>query len=215
MSFLDPQHASSTLEIVAFMSAISLAPSLLIMLTSFVRIMVSLSFLRSALGTQQMPPSQVLIGLSLFLTLFIMGPIFTEINDTALKPYTDGALSATQAIDAGMKPLRRFMLNQAEDKDMALFMELSGETYDSIESIPNRVLMPAFMLGELTKGFKIGFVIYLPFIAIDMVVASILMAMGMMMLPPAMISLPFKLLLFIMSGGWSFLVENLVRTFRF
>ncbi|MDR1639579.1 MAG: flagellar type III secretion system pore protein FliP [Clostridiales bacterium] len=215
MSFLDPQHASSTLEIFVFLSAISLAPSLLIMLTSFVRIMISLSFLRSALGTQQMPPSQVLIGLALFLTLFVMGPIFTEINDTALKPYTDGALSASQAIDAGMKPLRRFMLNQAEDKDMALFMELSGETYDSIESIPNRVLMPAFMLGELTKGFKIGFIIYLPFIAIDMVVASILMAMGMMMLPPAMISLPFKLLLFIMSGGWSFLVENLVRTFRF
>jgi flagellar biosynthetic protein FliP len=215
MSFLDPQHASSTLEILLFMSAISLAPSLLIMLTSFVRIIISLSFLRSALGTQQMPPSQVLIGLALFLTLFVMGPIFTEINDTAVKPYTEGAIGAQEAIDAGMKPLRQFMLNQAEDKDMALFMELSGEVYESVEELPYRVIMPAFMLGELTKGFKIGFIIYLPFIAIDMVVASILMAMGMMMLPPAMISLPFKLLLFIMSGGWSFLVENLVRTFRF
>jgi flagellar biosynthetic protein FliP len=214
MSITDPSQAASTLQILFLMSAISLAPSLLIMLTSFVRIIISLHFLRSALGTQQMPPGQVLIGMSLFLTLFVMGPIFTEINETAIKPWSEGQLPAKQAIEAGMRPLRQFMFNQAEDKDMALFIELSGEAYSSREEIPNRVLIPAFMLGELTKGFKIGFIIYLPFIVIDMVVASVLMAMGMMMLPPAMISLPFKLLLFIMSGGWSYLIESVIRTFR-
>ncbi|MDR1539926.1 MAG: flagellar type III secretion system pore protein FliP [Clostridiales bacterium] len=211
----DAASSAATLQILFIMSVISLAPSLIIMLTSFARIIISLHFLRSALGTQQMPPNQVLIGLSLFLTLFIMGPIFSSINETALKPYSRGSLSAEEAMDAGMEPLREFMFNQCEDKDIAMFIELSGESYSSRQEIPNRILIPAFMLGEMTKGFKIGFIIYLPFIAIDMVVASVLMAMGMMMLPPAMISLPFKILLFIMSGGWSFVIESVLRTFRF
>ncbi|MDR1558102.1 MAG: flagellar type III secretion system pore protein FliP [Clostridiales bacterium] len=210
----NPEQVASLMQLLFMLSLISLAPSLLIMLTSFTRLIISLQFLRSALGTQQMPPNQVLIGLSLFLTMFLMGPIFTDINENAIKPFSEGKLSAEQAIDTGMEPLRDFMRAQAEDKDIALFAELSGQTYQSPEEIPDRVLIPAFMLGELTKGFKVGFIIYLPFIVIDMIVASVLMAMGMMMLPPVMISLPFKILLFIMSGGWSFMIESLVRTFR-
>ncbi|MDR1913284.1 MAG: flagellar type III secretion system pore protein FliP [Clostridiales bacterium] len=208
------QSVVSTLQILLMFSAIGLAPYILVMLTGFTRIIISLQFLRSALGTQQMPPNQILVGLALFLTLFIMGPIFDDINANAIKPFSAGTLSADEAIDRGMEPLRVFMRNQAEDKDVALFVQLSGQTVNSVEEIPDRVLIPAFMLGELTKGFKVGFIIYLPFIVIDMVVASILMAMGMMMLPPVMISLPFKILIFIMSGGWSYMLESLVRTFR-
>ena len=209
----NPSQVVTLLQLLMMISVISLAPSLLIMLTSFTRIIISLQFLRSALGTQQMPPNQVMVGLALFLTLFLMGPIFSEINENAIKPFSEGRLTAEQAIDRGMEPLRGFMRSQAEDKDISLFIELSGQVFDP-EKIPDRVLIPAFMLGELTKGFKVGFIIYLPFIVIDMVVASVLMAMGMMMLPPVMISLPFKILLFIMSGGWSFMIESLVRTFR-
>ncbi|MDR3240163.1 MAG: flagellar type III secretion system pore protein FliP [Clostridiales bacterium] len=210
----NPAQVASTLQLLFFMSLVGLAPSLLLMLTSFTRIIISLQFMRSAMGTQQMPPNQVLVGIALFLTLFLMGPIFTEIQENALKPYASGELSQQDAIDQGMAPLRHFMRNQVEEKDVALFIKLSGVAFTTREDIPDRVLIPAFMLGELTKGFKIGFVIYLPFIVIDMVVASVLMAMGMMMLPPAMISLPFKILLFIMSGGWSFLIESVARTFR-
>ena len=210
----NPSQAAAVLQLLFMLSVISLAPSLLIMLTSFTRIIISLQFLRSALGTQQMPPSQVLVGLALFLTLFLMGPIFADINENAIQPFSEGRLNAEQAIDRGMAPLRGFMRRQAEDKDVALFMELSGQEANAPEDIPDRVLIPAFMLGELTKGFKVGFIVYLPFIVIDMIVASVLMAMGMMMLPPVMISLPFKILLFILSGGWSFMIESLVRTFR-
>jgi len=210
----NPAQVVTLMQLLIMISVISLAPSLLIMLTSFTRIIISLQFLRSALGTQQMPPNQVLVGLALFLTLFLMGPIFSEINENAVKPFSKGELTAEQALDTGMEPLRVFMRSQAEDKDIALFMELSGQVFEEPEDIPDRVLIPAFMLGELTKGFKVGFIIYLPFIVIDMIVASVLMAMGMMMLPPVMISLPFKILLFIMSGGWSFMIESLVRTFR-
>ena len=210
----NPAQVVTLMQLLVMISVISLAPSLLIMLTSFTRIIISLQFLRSALGTQQMPPNQVLVGLALFLTLFLMGPIFSEINENAVKPFSKGELTAEQALDTGMEPLRVFMRSQAEDKDIALFMELSGQVFEEPEDIPDRVLIPAFMLGELTKGFKVGFIIYLPFIVIDMIVASVLMAMGMMMLPPVMISLPFKILLFIMSGGWSFMIESLVRTFR-
>jgi len=210
----NPSQIATVLQLLFMLSIISLAPSLLIMLTSFTRIIISLQFLRSALGTQQMPPNQVLIGLALFLTMFLMGPIFSDINENAIKPFSAGSLNAEQAIDRGMEPLRGFMRMQAEDKDVALFMELSGQEFTTPEEIPDRVLIPAFMLGELTKGFKVGFIIYLPFIVIDMIVSSVLMAMGMMMLPPVMISLPFKILLFILSGGWSFAIESLVRTFR-
>jgi len=143
-----------------------------------------------------------------------MGPIFTEINENAIKPFSDGQITAEEALDLGMEPLRGFMRSQAEDKDISLFVELSRQEFELPEDIPDRILIPAFMLGELTKGFKIGFIIFLPFLVIDMIVASVLMAMGMMMLPPVMISLPFKILLFILSGGWSYLIESLVRTFR-
>ena len=140
--------------------------------------------------------------------------ILSDINDNALKPYSEGQITQQEALERGMAPLRDFMARQAEDKDVALFIELSGKTYATRDEVPNSVIIPAFMLGELTKGFKIGFIIYLPFIVIDMVVASVLMAMGMMMLPPAMISLPFKILLFIMAGGWGYIIEYIIRTFR-
>ncbi|MCL2363022.1 MAG: flagellar type III secretion system pore protein FliP [Defluviitaleaceae bacterium] len=210
----NPADFATYLQLFFMISIITLAPSLMIMLTSFTRLIISLQFLRSALGTQQMPPNQVLVGLALFLTLFLMGPILTEINENAIKPFSDGQITAEEALDTGMEPLRGFMRSQAEDKDISLFVELSRQEFELPEDIPDRILIPAFMLGELTKGFKIGFIIFLPFLVIDMIVASVLMAMGMMMLPPVMISLPFKILLFILSGGWSYLIESLVRTFR-
>ena len=208
-------QASSSVQILFMFTLIALAPSILIMLTSFTRIIIALHFLRSALGTQQMPPNQLLIGLALFLTFYIMGPIFTEINETALAPYTAGNITQQEAIEIGMEPLRQFMLRNVRLPDVALFANLAGETYDSPNEIPNRVLIPAFILTELTIGFTFGFFLFMPFIVIDMVVASVLMAMGMMMLPPAMISLPFKVLLFVMIDGWSFVIETLVRTFVF
>ncbi len=210
----DPQSVVSSLQILFLLAIITLIPTLLIMLTCFTRIIIVLHFARSALGTQQMPPNQILVGLALFLTLFLMGPTISIINETALQPYTDGQISQAQALDSAMRPIREYMLLQCEDKDMALFVELSGQTFATIDEIPNRVIIPAYILGELTKGFQIGFYIYLPFIIIDMVVASTLMAMGMMMLPPAMISLPFKILIFVLADGWSLLLESLVRTFR-
>ncbi len=203
-----------TLQILFLVTLITLLPSILMMLTCFTRIIISLHFLRSALGTQQMPPNQILIGIALFVTIFLMGPTFTEINQTAIIPYSEGQMSQTEFMEATMEPLREFMLAQVEERDVALFAKLDGQTYESNAEIPNRVLIPAFMLGELTKGFYIGFIIYIPFLVIDMVVASILMAMGMMMLPPAMISLPFKILFFIMVDGWSLLLQNVILSFR-
>lgn len=209
------QNTATTIQIILLITIITLAPSFLIMFTSFTRIIISLHFLRAALGTQQMPPNQILIGLALFLTIFIMGPVFTQINDTAFQPFSKGEINQEQFIEKSMEPIRTFMFSQVEDKDIALFTNIANiESYKSKEDIPNTVLMPAFVLGELTKGFKIGFIIYIPFIAIDMVVASTLMAMGMMMLPPAMISAPFKILLFIMVDGWSLVIGNLIKTFH-
>lgn len=213
----DPVTLAPTLQLFFLISIITLAPTLLLMLTGFTRIIVVLHFLRSAMGTQQMPPNQVLIGLALFLTFFIMNPILTEINDNSLIPYTSGLISQEQAIERGYAPLQRFMLDQVETADLELFVILGGYGPDAFETpydIPARVLVPAFILGELTKGFMIGFILYLPFIVIDMIVASVLMAMGMMMLPPAMISLPFKILLFILGGGWSHVMTYVMLTFR-
>ncbi|MDR1066939.1 MAG: flagellar type III secretion system pore protein FliP [Clostridiales bacterium] len=204
----------SALQLFFMLSVIALAPFLILMMTCFTRIIISLHFLRSALGLQQMPPNQVLIGVALFLTLFVMGPILTRVNEDAITPYSEGRMSQKEAMNEAMEPIRDFMFMQVENIDMNLFIELSGEEYAAREDIPNRVLIPAFMLGELTKGFKIGFIIYLPFLAIDMIVSSALMAMGMMMLPPAMISLPFKLLLFVISNGWSIIVQGVLMTFR-
>lgn len=209
-----PEQAASTIQVMLLLTIITLAPSILIMFTSFTRIIISLHFLRMALGTQQMPPNQVLIGIALFLTLFIMSPVLTEINENALQPLSAGEITQEQFFEEAMEPIRDFMFSQVEEKDLVLFTNLAeAEPYEYRDDIPNSVLMPAFMLGELTKGFKIGFVLYIPFIVIDMVVASTLMAMGMMMLPPALISAPFKILLFIMVDGWSLVVENVIRTF--
>jgi flagellar biosynthetic protein FliP len=211
----DPAEVVPALQVLFLVSIIALAPSLLMMLTGFTRIVITLHFIRAAMGTQQMPPNQVLIGVALILTLFLMSPILGEINDAALQPLSNGEISIEQAFEQGMAPLRKFMLDQTDDRDIALFEDLSGQYYDTVEELPYRVIIPAFILGELTKGFVMGFVLYLPFIVIDMVVASVLMAMGMMMLPPAMISMPFKILLFILSGGWTFVINYVMQTFYF
>jgi len=197
------------------LAVLTLAPSLIIILTSFTRIIITLHFLRTAMGTQTVPPNQVVVGLALFLTLLIMSPYITRINDEAFEPYSRGEISQEEFFTNGMEPLRDFMFKQVEEKDLLLFTDLAKieEEYKTKDDIPNRVLIPAFILGEITKGFKIGFIIYIPFIVIDMVVASTLMAMGMMMLPPALISAPFKILLFIMVDGWGLVIGNLVRTF--
>lgn len=208
-SGLDP-----TLQLFFLVTIITLIPAILMMVTCFTRLIISFHFIRAALGTQQMPPNQILVGIALFITIFIMGPTFSIINETAIQPYSAGEMSQTEFMEVAMDPLREFMFRQVEDKDLALFAKLDNATYATINDIPNRVLIPAFILGEITKGFIIGFIIYIPFLVIDMVVASILMAMGMMMLPPAMISLPFKILFFIMIDGWSLIIENVILTFR-
>ena len=209
----EPTQVVTGLQILFLFTIIALSPSILLMMTCFTRVLIVLHFTRAALGTQQMPPNQVMVGIALFLSLFLMGPTLDLANREALQPYSAGLMSQADAITNGIQPFRDFMLRQVENQDMALFMGLAGETFTTYDAVPTRVLIPAFILGELTKGFKFGVIIYLPFIAIDMVVASVLMAMGMMMLPPAMISLPFKILLFVMVDGWSLVIENLIKTF--
>ena len=205
---------SSNLKILLVLTVIALAPSILIMLTSFTRIIVVLHFVRQALGTQTSPPNQVLVGLALFLTIFIMQPVFTNINDTALKPFDAGEITQEQAIEIGQKPLREFMYSQTQTKDLNLFMEIAGiEEVEDYDDIPITVLIPSFVISELRTAFIIGFLIYIPFIIIDMVVASTLMSMGMMMLPPTTISMPFQILLFILADGWDLVIGNLVKTF--
>jgi flagellar biosynthesis protein FliP len=205
---------SSTLQILLVLTLISLAPSLLIMVTSFTRILIVLHFVRSALGTQTTPPNQVLIGLALFLTFFIMSPVFTQINNNAIKPLNNGTITQEEALTAGMSPLREFMLEQVKPKDLKLFMNIAEiGTVESFDDIPTTVIIPAFIISELRTAFIIGFLIYIPFIVIDMVVASTLMSMGMMMLPPTTISMPFKILLFILADGWGLIVGELVKTF--
>ncbi|WP_113675204.1 flagellar type III secretion system pore protein FliP [Vallitalea guaymasensis] len=205
----------SSLQILFILTLIALAPSILVMMTSFTRIIVVLHFVRSALATQQTPPNQVLIGLALFITLFVMAPVMSDVNETALQPYSAGEISQDEAIKKGLEPIRKFMLNQVNDKDLALFLDIAeSRSVTEIEDIPTSVLIPAFIISELRAAFIIGFLIYIPFIVIDMVVASTLMSMGMMMLPPVMISLPFKLLLFILADGWNLIIGELVKTIR-
>ncbi len=205
---------SSTLQIMLLVTLIALAPSILIMVTSFTRILVVLHFVRSALGTQTTPPNQVLLGIALFLTIFIMSPTFSEINENAIEPLAAGEISEEEAMDAGVKPLRTFMLEQTNQKDLQLFIDISelGEV-ETVEDIPTSVIIPSFIISELKIAFIIGFLIYIPFLIIDMVVASTLMSMGMMMLPPTTISMPFKILLFIMADGWNLIIGELVKTF--
>lgn len=207
----------STLQILIMLTILSLAPSILIMVTSFTRIVVVFHFLRTALGTQTTPPNQVIVGLALFITIVIMSPVFTEVNTKAIKPYTAGKIKQEQAIEKGLSPLREFMLKQTREKDLKLFMDLNKKSADDIkdyDDIPITIVIPAFIISELRAAFIIGFLIYLPFIVIDMVVASTLMSMGMMMLPPTTISLPFKLLLFVLADGWNLVIGQLVNSFN-
>lgn len=211
----NPQDVALSLQILALLTVLSLAPAILILMTSFTRIIVVLSFLRNALATQQMPPNQVLVGLSLFLTFFIMAPVWTDINQNALQPYINGEIRQEEAFDNAAKPIRDFMIKQTREKDLALFVSFSKTAQpETIQDIPLTTIIPAFAISELKTAFSIGFVLYIPFIVIDMVVASTLMSMGMMMLPPMMISLPFKLLLFILVDGWNLVVQTLFLSFR-
>lgn len=201
------------LGLMVLLTVLSLAPSLLILTSAFTRIVVVLSFLRSALGTQQAPPNQVIIGLALFLTFFIMAPVYTQINEQALKPLTEGRITQSQALENAAVPLKRFMLENTREKDLALFIRLSGTEPERPEAVSLTTLTPAFVISELRVAFQIGFLLFIPFIVIDMVVSSILMSMGMFMLPPVMISLPFKLLLFVMVDGWHLVVSSIVDGF--
>lgn len=209
-----PQETASTLQILLTLTVLTLAPSILIMMTGFTRIIIVLSFIRNALGTQQMPPNQVLIGLALFLTLFLMSPVISEVYEKAYQPMIRNEITQEAALKAGMKPIRAFMLKQTRNKDLNLFIGLSGEKIPKkLDDISTTVLIPAFIISEIKTAFQIGFIIYIPFIVIDMVVASTLMSMGMMMLPPVMISLPFKILLFILVDGWNLVINALMKTF--
>lgn len=209
-----PKEYVDNIKLLIMLTILTLLPSIIMMMTSFLRIVVVLSFLKSAMGTQQAPPSQVIIGLAIFLTIFIMAPTYNTINDKALKPYMANEITQQRAIEEGSKPLREFMLKQTRQKDLNLFIEqakLEGEITE--ENVPMYVVIPSFVISELKTAFQIGFLLYIPFLIIDLVVASILMSMGMFMLPPVMISLPFKLLLFVMVDGWYMLVRSMIVSF--
>jgi flagellar biosynthetic protein FliP len=206
---------NGTLRILLILTAIAIVPILLVTITSFTRILIVLHFTRQALNTTSAPPNQVLIAISLFLTFYIMQPVFTEIYTEAIVPYDAGEIELTEAIDTAMEPMRTFMFEQTQAKDIEAFMEISNTEWDgvSLDQVPTAVLIPSFIISELRTAFIIGFVIYIPFIVIDMVVASVLMSMGMMMLPPTTISMPFKILLFVLADGWNLVIVNLVKTF--
>lgn len=209
-----PQEYVNSIQILILLTVLTLVPSFLILMTSFTRIIVVFSFLRNALATQQTPPNQVLVGLALFLTLFIMQPVYTDVINNAVNPYVKGTITQQQAIEIGSKPIKTFMLNQTREKDLTLFFDISHtqEPNDKVKT-PFTTLIPAFVISELKTAFQMGFMLYMPFIVIDFIVSSILMAMGMFMLSPAMISLPFKLLLFVMVDGWYLIVKSLVVSF--
>lgn len=207
-------NSVETLEILFLLTIIGLLPSILIMMTCFTRIIISLSFLRNALGIQQTPPNTVLIGIALFLTLFIMSPVITEINETAYQPYRNEEITQSEAVDRAQGPLKRFMLRQTEIDCVNLFLDAAKlEAPADLEDLPMIVVIPAFMTSELKRGFVIGFLLYLPFLLIDIAVSSTLMSMGMIMLPPAMISMPFKLILFITINGWQLMFQTLIQGF--
>lgn len=210
----EPGDYVFSIQLLIILTILTLAPSILIMMTSFTRIIIVLSFIRNALGLQQTPPNQVLIGTALFLTIFIMAPIGSQINSNAIQPYLKEEINIDEAFERVMKPIREFMFKQTRDKDLALFLDVSKTEADSLDEIPNHVIIPAFIISELKTAFQIGFVIYIPFLVIDMVVSSTLMSMGMMMLPPVIISLPFKILLFILVDGWNLIVKSLVLGFN-
>jgi flagellar biosynthetic protein FliP len=211
----NPQQVSVLLQVLFLLTVLSLAPAIVVMMTSFTRLAIVLSLVRHALGTQQMPPTQILVGLSLILTFFLMSPVFEQINQEALQPYLEEEISQEDAIDNALKPIRAFMFRQTRKKDLSLFVEISHsdkpQNYDDISTI---VLVSAFVISELKTAFQIGFLIYIPFLVIDMVVASVLLSMGMMMLPPFMVSLPFKLMLFVLIDGWNLLIGSMIKSFN-
>ena len=210
-----PGDVAVTLQIVLMLTILSLVPAILVMMTSFTRIVIVLSFLKQALATQQAPPAQVMVGLSLFLTIFIMAPVITDINTHAVQPYMSNQISQSVAYDRAVKPLREFMFNQTREKDLALFVKMSQmKKPESPDDIPTHVLIPAFIISEFRIAFQIGFLLYIPLLVLDMTIASVLMSMGMMMLPPMMISLPFKLILFVLVDGWYLIVGSLVEGFK-
>lgn len=209
-----PSKASTVVQLLFILTILSLAPAILLLLTSFTRVVVVLSLLRHALGAQQIPPNQVVIGLALFLTFFIMAPVWKQINQEALQPYYNEEISGEEALDKAVAPLKSFMLKQTREKDVALFVKIAHEKRPAKpEDISLSTLIPAFVISELKTAFQIGFMIYLPFFVIDMVISSVLLSMGMMMLPPIMLSLPFKLLLFVLVDGWNLVVGTLVKSF--
>ncbi|MBL4952956.1 flagellar type III secretion system pore protein FliP [Neobacillus sp. YIM B02564] len=210
----DPDKVSNTVRIILLITVLSIAPAMLVLMTCFTRIVVVLSFVRNALGTQQIPPNQVLIGLALFMTFFIMGPTFSQINNHAFQPFMAGKISQEQAFKAASDPLKEFMTKSTREKDLALFLDYAKiKKPKTVEDIPLRALVPAYAISELKSAFQMGFMIFVPFLVIDMIVSSVLMSMGMMMLPPVMISLPFKILLFVLVDGWYLIVESLLKSF--
>jgi len=210
----DPGEVTVLIQILILLTVLSLAPAILIMMTSFTRLVVVFSFLRHALGTNQMPPNQLMIGLALFLTFFIMTPVYQTIHQKAWVPYQQKKITQAQALDEALKPVRKFMFKQTREKDLALFVQMTKMARPkNQEDIPTTVLLPAFMVSELKTAFQIGCILYIPFLIVDMVVASVLLSMGMMMLPPVMISLPFKVLIFVLVDGWNLLVGSLVKSF--
>ncbi len=210
-----PEDVAASLQVMAVLTIVSLAPAILIMTTSFVRIVVVIGFLRNALSTQNVPPNQVVIALSLFLTFYIMAPYWSQANEQGIQPYLNGQITQEQALENTVAPVREFMFRQTRESDLALFVNLSdAERPETQEDVSTFTLIPAFVISELKTAFQLGFMIYIPFIVIDMIVASTLMSMGMMMLPPVMISLPFKILLFVMVDGWHLLIRSLIVSFR-
>ncbi|XXJ21664.1 flagellar type III secretion system pore protein FliP [Desulfovibrio caledoniensis] len=211
----DPQDVSTLLEILFLLTILSLAPAIMLTMTSFTRIIIVFHFIRQAMGTQQMPPNQILAALAIFMTMVIMYPVGKTINETALQPYMNETINFTEALDRAQVPIREFMFKHTREKDLSIFYSITKEPRpENKEQVPTIMLVAAYTISELKTGFTIGFLIYIPFLILDMVVASILLAMGMMMLPPVMISLPFKILLFILIDGWNLLVGSLVNTFQ-
>jgi flagellar biosynthesis protein FliP len=209
-----PKEYVDNIKLLILLTVLTLLPSIIIMMTSFIRIIVVFSFLRSAIGTQQAPPNQVLTGLAIFLTIFVMAPTFNTINTNAIQPYLNNTITQEKALDEGSKPLRQFMLKQTRQSDLKLFVDIAkvpGEI--NKDNVPLYVVVPAFVISELKTAFTIGFLLFIPFLIIDLVVASVLLSMGMMMLPPVMVSLPFKLLLFVMVDGWHLIVKSLIMSF--
>ncbi len=212
-NFSKPKEIAGTLKIVLFLTALSLLPGLLLTMTSFTRIIIVLSFVRKALSFQTLPPNQILIGISLFLTLFVMSPVLKQVNSEAVQPYLKEEITQNEALSRGLVPFQKFMLKQTREKDIALFMNIAKmERPKSVKDVPMHIVIPAFITSELKTSFQMGFLLFLPFLVIDMVVACVLTAMGMVMLPPAMISMPFKLILFVLVDGWQLIFQSLISS---